>query len=174
MGSGFEKGTIFGKTRALVKQKVEEICEQIEDDIISRYVQRIGSAFTGKTGKYFLHRSFISILTIAIDEPRQQPFSSLSRDAVPQSHSPEDWTEEDKRSARAAWDLDEAKKRPLKLELYNYRLGKFCSMIEASPRRNLMGQVYRSDPAQDYSIDDGRYTYTDKNGWGGPCAVGLV
>lgn len=51
-GSGFEKGIIFGRTRTLVKQKVEEICEQIKYDIIKGYVEKIRNSETEGSGRY--------------------------------------------------------------------------------------------------------------------------
>ncbi|KAB8303659.1 hypothetical protein EYC80_005053 [Monilinia laxa] len=87
----------------------------------------------------------------------------ISGDTVAQLHSPENWTEDEERSAQAARDLDEAKKRPLDLSGCTYRLGKPCSMMEASPKRK--GQRCRSNPAQGHFIDDGRYTYTEEHGW---------
>ncbi|APA05945.1 predicted protein [Sclerotinia sclerotiorum 1980 UF-70] len=38
VGTGFAKGTILGRTPLLVKQKVEEICEQVRKTFIGRYI----------------------------------------------------------------------------------------------------------------------------------------
>ncbi|ESZ96226.1 hypothetical protein SBOR_3384 [Sclerotinia borealis F-4128] len=39
VGTGFQKGMILGRTSLLVKQKIEEMCEQIRKDIIGKYVE---------------------------------------------------------------------------------------------------------------------------------------
>lgn len=40
VGTGFDTGIIFGKTRALVKRKIAEMCEQIKIDIVKGFVPK--------------------------------------------------------------------------------------------------------------------------------------
>ncbi|KAF7899124.1 uncharacterized protein EAF01_008337 [Botrytis porri] len=114
-GSGFEKG--IRRTRALVKQRVEEMCEQIEYDIIKGYVEKIRNSETEES----------DILS------RHSP--ALSDDTTSSSQSGKDWTEKEERIAQAAcaWDYDESKKRRLDFETYTYRLGELCSSTLEDP-----------------------------------------
>ncbi|KAI9647418.1 hypothetical protein NHQ30_003803 [Ciborinia camelliae] len=50
VGTGFEEGMILGRTQELVKQIIEEKCEQIRKSIIGRYVKHVGNA-NGENGK---------------------------------------------------------------------------------------------------------------------------
>ncbi|TGO33214.1 hypothetical protein BHYA_0260g00160 [Botrytis hyacinthi] len=84
-GSGFEKGIIFGRTRALVKQKVEEMCEQIRYDIIKGYVGKIRNS---------------EIEGSDILSQRHSP--ALSDDTTSSSQSGKNWTKEEERIAQAA------------------------------------------------------------------------
>ncbi|KAF7940295.1 uncharacterized protein EAE98_000422 [Botrytis deweyae] len=136
-GSGFEKGIIFGRTRALVKQKVEEMCEQIEYEIFKGYVKKIRDS--EREGR---------------DIPPQRHSPALSDDTT-SSQSEEDWTEEEEEIAQAAWDYDESKKRTLNLDTYTYRLGELCSFMVKDPFVDDGQYTYYSDGE---FVDNAPYT----------------
>ncbi|KAF5876119.1 uncharacterized protein Bfra_002519 [Botrytis fragariae] len=50
-GRRFEKRVTFERTQALVKQKVEEICEQMKYDIIKGYFEKIRNSETEGSGR---------------------------------------------------------------------------------------------------------------------------
>ncbi|TGO23264.1 hypothetical protein BPAE_0138g00170 [Botrytis paeoniae] len=127
-GSGFENGIIFGRTRASVKQIVEEMCDQIKCDITKGYVEKTRNSETEGS-----------------DILSQRHSPALSDDATCSSQSGKDWTEEEERISQAVWNYDESKKRRLNFETYTYRLEELCSFTLKDPFVDDGRYIYDSD-----------------------------
>lgn len=119
VATGFEKEMILARTQTLVKQKLEEMCEEVRKSILGGYIAEYRNA--GKLpGKW--HCYIYAII----------PSPEITQEAAnsSQSSNTSTWTVKEEQQAQVLWNREDANKRSSDL---TYQFGKVVKEKVSSP-----------------------------------------
>ncbi|TGO35394.1 hypothetical protein BHYA_0160g00270 [Botrytis hyacinthi] len=117
VATGFEKGMILARTQTLVRQKLEEMCEEVRKCILGRYITDYRNA--GKLpGKWYWYMYAII----------PSPEITLQAANSSQSSITSTWTVKEEQQAQALWIREDANKRSSDL---TYQFGKVVKEVSS-------------------------------------------